>query len=355
MASRIFKYPSCFHAMDANQLPFSWILTTVILLLLPWAHSTAQPGAFGGDFRFRIYSDKNEIVGPENSDYLVQVENRAARDSFSYSGKLRMFVFIPHKTPAGAHVSDEFRIKIVHKGKSMFVYPPSFWRVPIVLDSIRFNPGMYKIPDYIYSIYETKAFGEPSVPNIKGDWKFFNSDPQFVCLELVEEYSRPTDWKTFHKKYSKEFPHPYSINGSPDRSYYKENLLFRLDKSSYFTIYEIKEIVTSSLDSSSTFYDFKVDTVLFQNGSYFAIGFRGIRISEQEELTYGKFKLHFYQDLSAAAKKCLEYKFHKDLSEIMKYRVKYGGTGNPEYVKKIHEERFEEYKMRNAADIGKCK
>ncbi len=312
--------------------------------------SFGQPGPFGGSLTFRIFDENGVLITPSRTEFTVTAENINDGDNFSYSKSY--FLMTPNKTPVGSFVSKNFHIRIIYYVDTMLIYTPNFGDVHINFDSITFQSGTFNIPDHIYNFDNSNLFLNGNTrPNIKADWVFFKSTTPTVFIELIEELTPPKEWDEFSKKYFKTFLKPIKIKYPTKETFYLSNIIIVKDSIEYFTVYQIKDIVENTLFSDSKVYEFKVDTIYYENNFLYAIGFRDFGIGGTVRTIYGKFKLYYDHSLSEDKITCLEYKFHKDIMLYVKEKLDVGSSW--QLFMNAYTHLFNEFKIKKPK-ITKC-
>jgi hypothetical protein len=203
----------------------------------------------------------------------------------------------------------------------MVIFPPFFSDEDIIFDSISFKAGVYRIPESIYHLDKMKAFTQgKSVPCLACDWKPFTKPIPTMVPELEKEF---VNYFENHRRIYK--PHQTQaimISNSEKPSYYFKNAIMIQNNSGVYDVYLIKEMVEKTLTNYGGVYDFKADSILYENGAYYALGERLFDFGEGAGMQqiYGKFKLEIESSLTESTRMCIQYKFNKEIALQMKRR-----------------------------------
>lgn len=290
----------------------------------------AQPGPDGGELRFKVFSPDFGYISPDNSTFKITIENQSSlnlneelNEKFYYSYDYQSYVFIPHKTPVGGLVFEDFCISIINSFDTMLVYPPLKFRYELInFDSIPFKSGKYYIPDHIYNFDNDNI---KTIPNINGSWDFFKNPAPSVFLELIDTLTKSED--KIIELYGKKLV-LYEISNTPKKSYQYGNLLLINEYTDIFTIYKIEEIVDSTLFGGNI-YDFLCDTIIYNNNHYYAMGVRQFGGIANTHYICGIFKLYLDKNITKKETVCLTYKYYLD-EEV--YLIKSQSNKNKNYI-----------------------
>jgi len=158
----------------------------LILIFINISFVNAQPGPYSGILKFKVYKD-GKIIDLSNKNWKV------ITGKYIYSEKQKPYKFpefyqiIPKGTPMGGMVSDDFYLDIIFKKDTMKIYTPSFSSKDVILDSIPFLKGTFKIPQHNYDlkyITDTAATLMSEEDEMKTDTFTIKSQP-FVLNNLL--------------------------------------------------------------------------------------------------------------------------------------------------------------------------
>lgn len=263
----------------------------LILYFIPYGLVFAQPGAYSGILKFKVYKD-GKIIDLSDKNWKIttgkdtQLENQKPYDFPNF------YQITPKGTPMGGMVSEDFYLDIIFKKDTMKIFTPNFRSKDVILDSIPFMKGIFKIPQHIYDLkYLTDNKFKKYQPKINGNWELFKKNSFNCFIEKIESLDNVS--QNNFSSYTNEFDYILI----PDRQYYyfKENVIIETNDDENFSIYEVKDI------TEVTFWNrrlksnkIKIKSLFYKENTLYAIidKFYGKTTGE----SYGVYKLHFIKD-----------------------------------------------------------
>lgn len=296
---------------------------SIIFLVLQFFITTfifAQPGPYSGILKFKVYKD-GKIIDLSNKKWKVITGKYTPSEKQTPYKFPDFYQITPLQTPMGGIVFEDFYLDIIFKKDTMRIYTPSFHSSNVILDSIPFKKGTFKIPQHIYDLkYITNRKHEKYTPKINGDWELFKKNTYKCFIERVEDLDNISQLKNS------------SCNGEfdyiliPDRQYYyfKENVIIETNDDKNFNIYQIKDIIEVSFwNKSLKSNTFKIKNLFQKENILFAIieKFYGTTTGT----SYGIYKLHFIKDeVPTTIKNYLEIKqITEDYNTVVKFIERY--------------------------------
>lgn len=297
---------------------------TLYLLFLVFfflRNGLAQPGAYGGSLEFKVYKNGKQVDLSDKNWQIIPVNDLLKEPTESYKFP-DFYRIIPIKTPMGGIVKSDFYFDIIFKKDTMRIYPPNFSYSNILLDSIPFSKGVYKIPNYVYELQHNKTLkNRDYIPNLNSDWNIFTRETYKCYLEKV----------TFLDSIDEENMLKQLTLSTPEKKhyYYSGQLIIKADYKETGSVYkskhkayEVKHITdtvfwekrTNRINPEpitpyikSLFYE---DETLYAIVSKHYYGF-------QTSVIYGIYKLHFVdEEISKELKEYLEKKQIEEEYEI---------------------------------------
>lgn len=253
----------------------------------------AQPGPMTGTLRFKVYKDGNEVDLSENL-WKIEPKNIVLSEKqpiYTYPGFYRI---VPVATPMGGLVREDFYLDIIFKKDTMRVFLPVFTYSNVILDSIPFSSGIYKIPSHIYNLIGiTNSKYKNYVPKINGDWKLFKSDRYKCYIEKVKDLDLISS-ENHYSGYNDKWDELRYYKAMLNISFRKNVIIWHYDDADY-EIYQVKNVMdTTFLGNKIRDDDFEVKALFIENDDTFGLiqkTYSGITSSV--ERSYGIYKLHF--------------------------------------------------------------
>lgn len=283
------------------------------LLFFSWFRMVAQPGPYGGDIKFKVY-ENGKIVDLSKKSWKIIPNNITLIEAtipYEYPDYYRI---VPYPTPMGGMVAPNFYLDIIHKKDTMRLYPPSPSNENIVLDSIPFLVGTYKIPKHIYDLKETinTKKARNYKPELKGDWEVFSIKKfeTFKCyIEKVEDFDYLS--KEYHLSRSKYWDR-INLKGRA-KVLFRNHIIMVTDDEKNYSIYNLK------LASDTTFWGEKImerlsiTALFYKNDTLFALIDKIYRRTWPSGSTSGIYKLHFVDEIDDP--ELIEYLQKKQIEE----------------------------------------
>jgi hypothetical protein len=259
-------------------------------------HGFAQPGPYGGSLEFKVYkngkqidlSAKNWKVIPNNGKF------KELAKAYEYPGFYQM---VPMKTPMGGLVDPDFYVDIVFMKDTMRVFTPNFSDGKVMLDSIPFKKGIYKIPGHVYAFKDlvTKNKALKYKPSLSDDWEVFATHQleSYKCyLEKIEDIE-------FISRRS-----PFGVSNEWDKMTtnkleafsFNNNIIMKTGDGVHYVIYEVKNFSDTTFWGEKILGNIHLSSLFQKDNAVFALVekfYGGIRPSGT---TYGIYKLHFVDE-----------------------------------------------------------
>lgn len=161
-------------------------LLVIGLFFMASMRGLAQPGAFGGSLRFRLFDPQGRLISPNSVGYqcFSSWDSLASKaHSSAYRNNVRFAHTFTYErdgywkcrstpTPAGGFFPPNFTIVVVHGRDTMRIQGP--WSIRYKLgtqvDSIPYSPGHYRIPSTYANLVNVRAVGG-RISN--SGWDFF--------------------------------------------------------------------------------------------------------------------------------------------------------------------------------------
>lgn len=263
----------------------------LILILFTNGFVFAQPGAYSGILKFKVYKD-GKIIDLANKNWKV------ITGKYTYSEKQKSYQFpdfyqiTPKETPMGGMVAEDFYLDIIFKKDTMKIFTPSFSSKDVILDSIPFIRGIFKIPQHIYDLkYLTDHKFEKYTPKINGNWNLFKKENYRCLIEKVEDLdavnsnlcARYTDFDEIIIEENQYY-------------YFKNNVIIKPIDTINKSIYQIKDVNEVSFWNTRFKENrFFIKSLFYKDKCLFAIIEKTYN-SIASGTTYGIYKLYFIDD-----------------------------------------------------------
>lgn len=264
----------------------------------------AQPGAYGGTLEFKVYKDGKQ-VNLSGKNWKITPNNGSFKEPSKPYKYPDYYQIIPRKTPMGGTVKNNFYLDIVFKKDTMRVYTPNFSSAKVVLDSIPFKKGIFKIPQYVYELQFQKSLeNREYLPNLNSDWSIFSTETYKCYLEKVtfldsinEEKIKQQDGrlsipeeKKYHYYYHNIFSNPVIINVD-----YKETGSVYTSKHKAYQISQISDTLFWDNRITPKPVNPYIKYLFYENKTLYAVIEKRYPIYP-ENLIFGIYKLHFVDD-----------------------------------------------------------
>jgi hypothetical protein len=281
-------------------------------------------------------SDKNWKITTGN---YTQLENQKPYEFPNF------YQITPKETPMGGMVYEDFYLDIIFNKDTMKILTPNFRSKDVILDSISFMKGTFKIPQHIYDLkYLTDNKYKKYKPKINGNWELFKKNSYNCYIEKIESLDNVSQ-NTF-SSYTNEFDYILI----PDRQYYnfKGNVIIETNDDENFNIYQVKDIIEVSFWNRRLISNtIKIKSLFYKENTLYAIieKFYGITTGT----SYGIYKLHFVEDeIPTILNNYLETKqITEDFNAIAKFIEKYPNHWagyNLEQIKSEYEKKLQSFK-----------
>jgi hypothetical protein len=316
----------------------------VFTLFLSSIVSLAQPGPSGGLLAIKVFRNGKRIDLP-NANWQVIPTNIVLADStndhrsYYFIKDSSMYYIVPQATPAGGNVGHDFYLDIVFGKDTMTIFPPSFKHDDIVLDSIPFHKGVYKIPQSVYDFKEISKkgnyYGKTPVPNLYGDWDLFTRETYKCYIEKVEDLDDVANENAYYENKQSDFKQHWqslSLQNSSVAYYFNDNVIVKYSYSDGTTkVYEVKDF--SDIHYFRPQWRMSVRSLFSKDGEVYAIIYKNSD-------NCGIFKLHFVdekpkEDLSYLLKKQIEEEYEAELKGLRLYEQSYRDKEAPKITAKF--------------------
>lgn len=281
----------------------------------------AQPGAYGGELKFKVYKD-DKIVNLSDTKWKVDMHNGSFMGQTNPYAYPDFYSIIPKKTPMGGTVANNFYLELVFGKDTMKVYPPDFKDEKIILDSIPFKVGTYKIPNHIYNLKQTieqnKAYNY--IPRLNGTWDLFSNDKfeTYKCyLEKIKDiehasrqnmYTTPNEWDKMLTNGRQEFT-------------FRNNVIISTDDGKNYRIYEVKNISETTFWGENILGKIHLISLFQEKHTIYALVEKFYGGTNPSGTTYGIYKLHFIE--KEASKQLIERLKGKQTEEDYQAAVRF--------------------------------
>jgi hypothetical protein len=306
--------------------------------------SFAQPGPSGGLLAIRVFRNGKRIDLP-NANWQVIPTNIVLADStndhrsYYFIKDSSMYYIVPQATPAGGNVGNDFYLDIVFGKDTMTIFPPSFKHRDIILDSIPFKKGVYKIPQSVYDFKELSKkgnyYGKTPVPNLYGDWDLFTRETYKCYIEKVEDLDDVPNENAHYENKQSDFKQHWqslSLRNASVAYYFNDNVIVAYSYADGTTkIYEVKDF--SDIHYFTFLWPPSVRALYSKGNDVYAIIYKNSDNS-------GIFKLHFVdekpkEDLNYLVKKQIIEEYEAELKGLMLYEKSYRDKEAPKITAKF--------------------
>ncbi|MFN3757115.1 MAG: hypothetical protein ACK4RM_09175 [Flavobacterium sp.] len=315
---------------------------TILVFIIISNIAFGQPGPSGGMLAIKIYREGKQIDLPNENWQIIPTNITLADSKRDNPDKGDKFYYIiPVPTPVGGDVDNDFYLDIVLKKDTMRIYPPSFRHQNIVLDSIPFQKGVYKIPQSVYDFKKISKkgayYGKLPVPNLYGDWNLFTNETYKCYIEKTEDLDYVPNDNGFYGEEKYDFKHHWQnlyVLTTGTSYYFNDNVIIAYKYSSgTTTIYEVKNFSDNhywySLHRPS------VRSLFYKDNQLFAIIYKAVE-------NCGVYKLHFVdeeptENLHYLEKKQVIEEYEAELKRLKVYDKGYREREIPQVTKKFNE------------------
>ncbi len=289
-----------------------FILLFSLIFLSP-AKAVAQPGAYGGFLKFKVYKD-GKLVDLSDKNWKIVPNHGSFKEPAKPYEYPNHFDIIPIPTPMGGTVGRDFYLDIVFKKDTMRVFTPNFSSDIVTLDSIPFKKGNYKIPDHIYHlkpmINKNKAF--TYTPTLENNWEIFSIDgiETYKCfIEKKEDidhlgrrspYKTAQEWDRMRTEGNKMFS-------------YRNNIMITTEDEKSFVIFEVKNISDTTFWGENILGNIQINAVFQKGDDVYALIEKFYGGTHPSGTTYGIYKLHFVE--KSVSNKLVNYLKKKQTDE----------------------------------------
>ena len=264
------------------------------IFLFP-AKSIAQPGAFGGSLKLKVYKD-GKLIDLSYKNWKIVPNHCSFKEPVKPYEYPNHFDIIPIPTPMGGTVGRDFYLDIVFKKDTMRVFTPNFSSDIVKLDSIPFKKGNYKIPDHIYHlktmINKNKAF--TYIPTLENNWEIFSLDgtETYKCLiekiEDIDHMGRRSPYET-----AKEWDR-MRTEGNKMISY-RNNVVITTEDEKSYVIFEVKNFSDTTFWGENILGNIQINAVFQRGDDLYALIEKFYGGTHPSGTTYGIYKLHFVE------------------------------------------------------------
>lgn len=303
---------------------FSLFLSSII--------SFGQPGPSGGLLAIKVFRNGKRIELP-NANWQIIPTNIMLADraidysSFYFAEDSSLYYIVPQATPAGGNVGNDFYLDIVFGKDTMTIFPPSFKHRDILLDSIPFQKGVYKIPQSVYDFRELSKkgnyYGRPPVPNLVDDWSLFTHETYKCYIEKVEDLEDVPNENAYYEYNQSDFKSYWqSLSGqnSGTSYYFHENVIVAYSYGKETTtVYEVKDY--SNIHYFTLQWPPQVRSLYRKGDDLYAVIYKNSD-------NCGIFKLHFVEekqrdDLNYLIEKQITEEYQAELKGLSRYNQLY--------------------------------
>jgi hypothetical protein len=305
--------------------------------------SFGQPGPSGGMLAIKVFRKGKQIELPNANWQIIPTNITLADKTIDYSSfyfveDSSMYYIVPQATPAGGNVADDFYLDIVFGKDTMTIFPPSFKHRDIILDSIPFQKGVYKIPQSVYDFRELSKkgyyYGKTPVPNLIGDWDLFTRETYKCYIEKVEDLDEVPNENAYYENKQSDFKQHWqslSMQKTGVAYYFNDDVIvaysYALETT---TIYEVKDF--SDIHYFRSQWRPSVRSLFSKGGEVYAIIYKNSDNS-------GIFKLHFVnekptEDLNYLLKKQITEEYEAELKGLRLYDQTYRDRESPQITRK---------------------
>lgn len=294
--------------------------------------SFGQPGPSGGMLAIKVFRNGKRIELP-NMNWQIIPTNITLADStndyrsYYFDEDSSMYYIVPQATPAGGNVAADFYLDIVYGKDTMTIFPPSFRHRDIILDSIPFQKGVYKIPQSVYDFRELSIkgyyYGKTPVPNLKGDWSLFTKETYKCYIEKVEDLDEVPNENAYYEFKQSDFKRHWqslSMQKAGIAYYFNDDVIVAYSYAlGTTTIYEVKDF--SDVHYFRPQWRMSVRSLFSKDGEVFAVIYKNSD-------NCGIFKLHFVdekptEDLNYLLKKQIIEEYEAELNGLRLYDQSY--------------------------------
>jgi hypothetical protein len=300
--------------------------------------SFGQPGPSGGMLAIKVFRNGKRIELP-NANWQIIPTNITLADktidysSFYFAVDSSMYYIVPQATPAGGNVADDFYLDIVFGKDTMTIFPPSFKHRDIILDSIPFHKGVYKIPQSVYDFRELSKkgyyYGKTPIPNLIGDWDLFTRETYKCYIEKVEDLDDVSNENAYYENKQSDFKQHWqslSLQYASVVYYFNDNVIVAYSYAAGTTkIYDVKDF--SDIHYFTFQWKPSVRSLFSKGGEVYAVIYKNSD-------NCGIFKLHFVdekpkEDLNYLLKKQIVEEYEAELKGLRLYEQSYRDNEAP--------------------------